>query len=123
LSHILYFFPWRGWGIGIATFWKKLATFSFWFLFGIDFEGHQLVTIWRISSQVPFNYCFEPTTSQEKGHVIITSLILFIYKHYYSNIFKFAPTSVKLINPMFYPHVFSVFLINQITFRTSHSGH
>ncbi len=42
--------------------------------------------------------CFEPTTSQEKGHVIITSLVLFIYKHQYSNLFKFAPTSVKLIN-------------------------
>ncbi len=98
LSHILCFFPWRGWGRGITRFWKKLATFSLWFLFGIDFEDHQLFTIWCIRSQIPFNSCFEPTTSQEKGPVIITSLVLFIYKHQYSNLFKFAPTSVKLIN-------------------------
>jgi hypothetical protein len=99
VCHIFSAFFLEGGGAGeLPDFEKKLATFSLWFLFGIDFEDHQLVTIWRISSQVPFNSCFEPTTSQVKGHVIITSLVLFIYKHQYSNLFKFAPTSIKLIN-------------------------
>jgi hypothetical protein len=97
LSYILCIFSWGGWGRGIARFWKTLATFSLWYLFGIDFERRQLVTTWCTMSQVPFNSCSEPTTSQEKGHVIITSLFTSTSVQIYLNLHPHPSNS--LIKP------------------------
>ncbi len=99
VCHIFFvFFLEGGGGRESPDFEKNSAHFHSGFCLELTLKATNLLPFDVLGPRSHSTLCFEPTTSQEKGHVIITSLVLFIYKHQYSNLFKIAPTSVKLIN-------------------------